>query len=196
MVDLDSPLSQELLEVAVGQSVPQVPADGEEDDRRREPKASKCRARLLNRSNGVVVHHAGSLVQPGHGHESGLGWIRLRSVQQCPSWCLQSSRPTFGTTTTNTPRPTGWIRGCWLVCPCCTQRVCGASTISVRPSHCAAPCVTAPAWSSAAAPPVFASMHSSSCSVRGGPIASDRQPPRSRRWSSWRNTPIHGLSSV
>jgi hypothetical protein len=82
VVDLDAPLSQELLEVAVGQSVAQVPADGEKDDLRREPKAGKCRAGLLNRSNGVVVLRAG-LVQPGYGHESGLGWIRLRSMQQC-----------------------------------------------------------------------------------------------------------------
>ena len=42
-----------------------------------------------------------------------------------------SSRPTCGTTTTSTPRPTGWIHGCWLVCRCCTPRACAASTTSV-----------------------------------------------------------------
>ena len=100
------------------------------------------------------------------------------------------------TTTTSTPRPTGWIPRCWLVCRCCTPRACAASTTSVRPNHCAEPCVTASAWSSAAAPQASDSMHSSSCSVQGGPIPSDRPPPRRPPWSSWRNTPIHVLSSV
>ncbi len=33
-----------------------------------------------------------------------------------------NSRPTCGTTTTNTPRPTDSIHGCWPVCRCCTPR--------------------------------------------------------------------------
>ena len=80
-------------------------------------------------------------------------------------------RPICGITTTSTPRPTDWIHGCWLVCRCCTPRACEASTTSARRGHCAEPCVTAPAWSSAAPPPACASMHSSSCSVRVGQFA-------------------------
>ena len=86
--------------------------------------------------------------------------------------------------------------GCWLVCRCCTPRACGASTTSARRSHCAGRSVTASAWSSAAARPVCVSTHSSSCWGRGGPIPSDRPPLRRPPWSSWRNTPIHGRSSV
>ena len=112
------------------------------------------------------------------------------------SWCRLSSRPTCGTTTTNTPRPTGWIPRCWPGCPCCTPRDCAASTTSVQRSHCAEPCVTASAWSSAAVRPACASTRWSSCSGRGGPIPWDRPPLRRPPSSSWRNTPIHGRSSV
>ena len=37
-VDLDTPLSQQLLEIPTGQSVPQVPPDGEKDDLGWEPE--------------------------------------------------------------------------------------------------------------------------------------------------------------
>jgi len=80
--------------------------------------------------------------------------------------------------------------------PCSTLRACAASTTSARRSHSAELSVTASAWSSGAAPPACASTHSSSCSDRGGPIPSAR-PRRPRPpWSSWRNTPIRGRSSV
>ena len=84
----------------------------------------------------------------------------------------------------------------WPVCRCCTPRACVASTTSARRGHCAGPSVTVSAWSSAAVRRACVSMHSSSCSDRGGPIPSAR-PRRPRPpWSSWRNMPIHGLSSV
>jgi hypothetical protein len=38
MVDLDAAFSEELLEIPVGQPVPQVPAHGDQDDLRREPE--------------------------------------------------------------------------------------------------------------------------------------------------------------
>ena len=84
----------------------------------------------------------------------------------------------------------------WPVCRCCIPRASAASTTSVRPSLSAVPSVTAPAWSSGAVRRVSVSTHWSSCSVRGGPIPSDRPPRRRPPWSYWRNTLIHGLSSV
>ena len=86
--------------------------------------------------------------------------------------------------------------GCWRACRCCTLKVCVASTTSARRSHFAVPCVTASAWSSAAPRPASASMHWSSYSDWGGPTPSGRPRRPTPRWSSWRNTPIHGRSSA
>ena len=114
----------------------------------------------------------------GHGH---LG--ATRTVGR-PAGLLQQ---------THQDRPVGFAVLARL--PLLHPEVCGASTISVRPSHCAGPCVTASAWSSAAAPPASVSTHSSSCSVRLADSLG-RPPPRRPPWSYWRNTPIHGRSSV
>jgi hypothetical protein len=80
--------------------------------------------------------------------------------------------------------------------PLLHPRACAASTTSVRPNLCAEPCVTAPAWCGGAAQRVCVSRHSSSCWDRDGPTPSVRPLLRRRPWSSWRNTLIHGLSSV
>jgi hypothetical protein len=41
IVDLDPTLGEQLFDVAVGEAVPQVPAQGEDDDLGREPEAMK-----------------------------------------------------------------------------------------------------------------------------------------------------------
>jgi hypothetical protein len=41
VIDLDPALSEEFLQIPVGQPVPQVPAHGDQDDLRREPEASE-----------------------------------------------------------------------------------------------------------------------------------------------------------
>jgi hypothetical protein len=41
MVDLDAPLGEEHFEIPVGQSVAQVPTDGDHDDLRWEPEPSE-----------------------------------------------------------------------------------------------------------------------------------------------------------
>ncbi len=45
VIDLDAALGQELLDVPVGETEPQVPPDGEGDDVRREPVADERRTR-------------------------------------------------------------------------------------------------------------------------------------------------------
>jgi len=41
VIDLDPTLTQQLLHVAIGEPIPQIPAHGEDDDLRREPEAPK-----------------------------------------------------------------------------------------------------------------------------------------------------------
>ena len=58
VVDLDATLGQQLLEVAVRQPVPQVPADRQQDHLRREPEPSK-RSRLSLRTAATEPSGAG-----------------------------------------------------------------------------------------------------------------------------------------
>jgi len=44
VVDLDTGLSEQLLDIAVGQPEAQVPADSDDDDIGREPKSGEARA--------------------------------------------------------------------------------------------------------------------------------------------------------
>ena len=41
VVDLDPTLTQQLFHIAIGEPIPQVPAQGEDDDLRREPKTGE-----------------------------------------------------------------------------------------------------------------------------------------------------------
>ena len=66
VVDGDAPLGQQLLDVPVGQSVPQVPADRDRDHVRREPEPSEHRGHAIS------------------GHKTSLPTAHDRPTQQWP----------------------------------------------------------------------------------------------------------------
>jgi len=57
VVDLDPALSEEFFDVAIGEPVPQVPADGEDDDLGREPEPDERRARNDGDRTGTTRPH-------------------------------------------------------------------------------------------------------------------------------------------
>ena len=61
VVDVDPALGQELLEIAVGQAVAEVPAHRQEDHLRRELEPRECRAPMADRTNRAVMLHPISL---------------------------------------------------------------------------------------------------------------------------------------
>jgi hypothetical protein len=63
VVDLDAPLGQQLLDVAIGQAVAQVPADRDRDHLRREPEPSKRRPVDVWTSGSGSAHPASLLGQ-------------------------------------------------------------------------------------------------------------------------------------
>jgi hypothetical protein len=60
MVDLDTTLGEQLLDISVGQAEAQVPADGEHDDVGREAEADKGRSRKRSWAS-AAASHTGSL---------------------------------------------------------------------------------------------------------------------------------------
>jgi hypothetical protein len=63
VVDLDAALGQQLLKVAVGQAVPEVPPDRESDHVRREPEPGERRS-LNHRHRHPPSTHTPTLPQP------------------------------------------------------------------------------------------------------------------------------------
>jgi hypothetical protein len=61
VVDLDTALGEQLLDIAVGQPEAQVPADSDNDDIGREPEPGEGRARRDRRSRAVSDSHDRSL---------------------------------------------------------------------------------------------------------------------------------------
>jgi hypothetical protein len=64
MVDLDASFSQEFVEIPVGQSLPQVPPDGDNDHLRRESVSGEHRAGPVNLASRAITLHPGSLLLP------------------------------------------------------------------------------------------------------------------------------------
>jgi hypothetical protein len=64
VVDLDTALGEQLLDVAVGQPEAQVPADSDDDDVGRKPEAGEGRARRDRRPRAVSDSHDRSLTAP------------------------------------------------------------------------------------------------------------------------------------
>ena len=85
VVDLDTPLGEELLEITVGQSVTQVPAHGNQDDVGWEPESSERRLRRLDWSNEVSALHSDSLACQRSRHEPSCDRAGSRPMQQCPA---------------------------------------------------------------------------------------------------------------
>src|SRR5829696_8686694 len=87
VVDLDAPLGEQLLDVAVGQAKAQVPADRDDDDIGWEPEASEVR--LWNQSRTRTARsHAASLAAPR----------RSRRTQQRPSDSITKAMTSVGPT--------------------------------------------------------------------------------------------------
>ena len=79
VINLDASLGQQFLEIAVRQSVPQVPADRQDDDLGREPEPRERRPTQIDRLTEAGAAHRGSLAD------------RLDPpMQQCPSGCPRS----------------------------------------------------------------------------------------------------------
>jgi hypothetical protein len=84
MVGLYTPLSQEFLQIPLGQSVTQVPPDGDQDHLRREPEPGEGRFGL-NRARDPKAFHSDSIVLRSLGTKFHLGSVGARSMQQCPT---------------------------------------------------------------------------------------------------------------
>src|SRR5215218_8059763 len=66
MVDLGTALSEQLLDVAVGEAEAEVPADRQHDDVRWEPEASEGRPRDCTRTNATGSHADSLAAQRSH----------------------------------------------------------------------------------------------------------------------------------
>jgi hypothetical protein len=64
VIDLNTPLGQQFLDIAVGQAVAQVPPDRDHDHRRREPEPGE--RRLLGKGNRTTATAFHRLSVPGH----------------------------------------------------------------------------------------------------------------------------------
>jgi hypothetical protein len=64
VIDLDSPLSQQLLKIPIREPVAQVLANREQDHLGRELETSERSARLADGSNGTAALHPVSLAHP------------------------------------------------------------------------------------------------------------------------------------
>jgi hypothetical protein len=64
VIGLDTPLGQELFEVAVGPFEAQLPPDGEKDDLRWATEPGKCRTGLVNRPDQSAALLLGNIVRP------------------------------------------------------------------------------------------------------------------------------------
>jgi hypothetical protein len=61
VIDVDPTVTQEFFDVAVRQSVPQIPAQGEDDDLGREPKTDERRTRDCRYYTATARHHPATL---------------------------------------------------------------------------------------------------------------------------------------
>ena len=64
VVDLDPTLTEEFLDVSIGEPVPQIPAQGEDDDLRWEPEALERRTRHCRNRTRTVRSHPATLTDP------------------------------------------------------------------------------------------------------------------------------------
>ena len=88
MVDLDAALDQQLLDVAVGQVVPQVPAHRDHDHLRREPEPGERRPVDLGMADTTTMHRHSLLPTDA------VSGRAARSTQQSPFWLVHDPRQT------------------------------------------------------------------------------------------------------
>jgi len=74
VVNLDAAFSEQFFQIPVGQSVTQVPTNGDQDDLWREPESCEC---LLGRLDGVGAENP---VRPGHAAVNRYSWIRPKTA--------------------------------------------------------------------------------------------------------------------
>jgi hypothetical protein len=81
VVNLDTPLGEEFLDVAVGQAEAQVPADGDDDDLGWEPEAGEGGPRDTSGTRAASSHGASLAARRAHGERnSALATLRLRRL--------------------------------------------------------------------------------------------------------------------
>ena len=83
MIHLDASLSEQFLKVPVGQPVAQVPADGYQNDLRREPEPGERRRGRLDGSDEVSALHSYTLACQRPRHDPCCDRAGSRSTQQC-----------------------------------------------------------------------------------------------------------------
>jgi hypothetical protein len=83
LVDLDAAFGERLLQIPVGQSVAQAPANGDQDDLWRESEPGERRPERLNGSNEVSALYSDSLACQRPRGELRRVHGRSRSMQQC-----------------------------------------------------------------------------------------------------------------
>jgi len=83
VVDLDPALDQQLFEVPLGQTEPQVPAHGNQDDFGRETEPSERRAGLVDRRAETASLHPRNLTHRGSRSDAGR-WLPVKGQWDLP----------------------------------------------------------------------------------------------------------------
>lgn len=91
MVDLNVTLGEQFLEVSIGQSVTQVPANCQQYHLRRAPEPGERRPGWLHGSDETQMLHPDSLVHRTYGHEPKMSGRDRAQYNSAP--CGRQSRP-------------------------------------------------------------------------------------------------------
>ncbi len=87
MVHLDAALGEDLLQVPVGQSVPQVPADRQQDDVRRETEPHERRRSLNGWPRAAIAFHPDTLTQLGRSVNATVPRSGVTDRRACACCC-------------------------------------------------------------------------------------------------------------
>jgi hypothetical protein len=85
VIDLDAPLGEQLLDVAVGQAEAQLPADRDDDDIGWEPEAGEVRPWNQSRAR-TARSHAASLAAPRRSQRTQQRRLDHYEVRRWPGW--------------------------------------------------------------------------------------------------------------
>jgi hypothetical protein len=107
MVDLDAPLGQQFLDIAVGEAEPQVPADRQDDDLGREAEAGEGRPSARNGIRTASAH-AGSLPARTYSSQMQQRPTRCHGASRRTTSSIQSPSASIEWTTVNSVRQVGW----------------------------------------------------------------------------------------